>query len=128
MTPTSLANSRVIGCNRFEPCRFGVLKGQMPQPADADHGHNLTRLLPLGTPALCPPGPVFSPRSPWSAAVYRRFDFTCPAFSPKRRGAPPEANQYPWCSAAWFERSATPAQVKTVYSFKTDRIRVIDDF
>ena len=38
------------------------------------------------------------------------------------------ANQYPWCSAAWFERTATPAQVKTVYSFKTDRIRVIDDY
>jgi REP-associated tyrosine transposase len=40
----------------------------------------------------------------------------------------PVANQYPWCSAAWFERTATPAQVKTVYGFKTDRIRVIDDF
>ncbi len=38
------------------------------------------------------------------------------------------ANRYPWCSAAWFERTATPAQVKTVYSFKTDHIKVIDDF
>ena len=38
------------------------------------------------------------------------------------------ANQYRWCSAAWFERTATPAQLKTIYSFKTDRIRVIDDF
>lgn len=38
------------------------------------------------------------------------------------------ANQYPWCSAAWFERTATPAQVKTIYSFKTDRLRVADDF
>jgi len=45
-----------------------------------------------------------------------------------KHGLVPEANQYPWCSAAWFERTATPAQVKTVYSFKTDRIRVIDDF
>jgi putative transposase len=26
----------------------------------------------------------------------------------------PRANQYPWCSAAWFERTATPAQIKTV--------------
>ena len=33
----------------------------------------------------------------------------------------PVANQYPWCSAAWFERAATPAQVKTIYGFKTDR-------
>jgi len=38
------------------------------------------------------------------------------------------ANQYRWCSAAWFERTATPTQVKTIYSFKTDRIRVVDDF
>src|SRR5690606_31108611 len=30
------------------------------------------------------------------------------------------ANQYRWCSAAWFERTARPAQVKTIYSFKTD--------
>jgi putative transposase len=38
------------------------------------------------------------------------------------------ANQYRWCSAAWFERTATPAQVKTIYSFKTDKLRVVDDF
>ncbi len=29
----------------------------------------------------------------------------------------PVANQYPWCSAAWFERVASPAQVKTIYGF-----------
>ncbi|MHB8973960.1 MAG: transposase [Pirellulaceae bacterium] len=40
----------------------------------------------------------------------------------------PVANQYRWCSAAWFERTARPAQVKTIYSFQTDRIRVVDDF
>jgi putative transposase len=38
------------------------------------------------------------------------------------------ANQYPWCSAAWFERTASPAQVKTIYSFKTDRVNVDDEF
>ena len=38
------------------------------------------------------------------------------------------ANQYPWCSAAWFERVASPAQVKSVYGFKTDRVKVADDF
>jgi REP-associated tyrosine transposase len=38
------------------------------------------------------------------------------------------ANQYRWCSAAWFERTATPAQVKTIYRFKTDRLKVLDDF
>jgi putative transposase len=48
--------------------------------------------------------------------------------NPVRHGLVLMANQYRWCSAAWFERTATPAQVKTIYSFKTDRIRVIDDF
>jgi len=38
------------------------------------------------------------------------------------------ANQYPWCSAAWFEQNASAATVKTVYSFKTDRLKINDDF
>ena len=38
------------------------------------------------------------------------------------------ANQYLWCSAAWFERTAPPAQVKTIYRFKTDKVNVYDDF
>lgn len=41
-------------------------------------------------------------------------------------GLVPVANQYPWCSAAWFERTATPAQVKTIHSFPTDRLEVLD--
>ena len=38
------------------------------------------------------------------------------------------ANQYQWCSAAWFERVASPAQVKSIYGFKLDRVKVEDDF
>jgi len=38
------------------------------------------------------------------------------------------ASQYPWCSAAWFERAATPAQVKSIYSFKTDALNVYDEY
>lgn len=40
----------------------------------------------------------------------------------------PVANQYPWCSAAWFERVASPAQVKSIYGFKIDRVKVEDDY
>ena len=43
-------------------------------------------------------------------------------------GLVPVASQYPWCSAAWFEREATPAQVKTIYSFPTDRLQVLDEW
>ncbi len=38
------------------------------------------------------------------------------------------ANQYAWCSARWFERVASPAQVRTIYSFAIDRVKVRDDF
>jgi putative transposase len=40
----------------------------------------------------------------------------------------PVASQYPWCSAPWFERTATPAQIKTIYRFKIERLNVPDDF
>ncbi|MEZ6128556.1 MAG: hypothetical protein R3C59_07725 [Planctomycetaceae bacterium] len=45
-----------------------------------------------------------------------------------RHGLVPVANQYRWCSAAWFERTATPAQVKTIYGFKINQLKVLDDF
>jgi putative transposase len=45
-----------------------------------------------------------------------------------KHGLVPVANRYPWCSAAWFERTASPAQVKTIYSFKIDQVKVADDF
>ena len=45
-----------------------------------------------------------------------------------KHGLVPVAKQYPWCSAAWFERAATAAQVKTIYSFKTDRLDIPDAY
>jgi putative transposase len=45
-----------------------------------------------------------------------------------KHGLVARACQYRWCSAAWFERTATPAQVKTIYGFKIDRLKVDDDF
>jgi putative transposase len=45
-----------------------------------------------------------------------------------KHGLVPMANQYPWCSASWFETNAQSGFLKSVYSFKTDRINVPDDF
>jgi putative transposase len=45
-----------------------------------------------------------------------------------KHGLVPVAWQYQWCSAAWFERSASPALVKSIYRFKIDRVSVADDF
>ncbi len=38
------------------------------------------------------------------------------------------ANQYPWCSAAWFEGVASPAMIRSIYRFKIDALSVKDDF
>jgi putative transposase len=48
--------------------------------------------------------------------------------NPVKHGRVRIANQYRWCSAAWFEHTATPAQVRTIYSFKTDRLHIQDDY
>jgi putative transposase len=38
------------------------------------------------------------------------------------------ANQYPWCSAAWFEQTARVAQVATIYGFRIDGLQVYDEY
>ena len=38
------------------------------------------------------------------------------------------AKDYPWCSAAWFERVAPPSHIKTVYGFKIDKVSLDDSF
>lgn len=48
--------------------------------------------------------------------------------NPVKHGLVPMANQYPWCSARWFERTGTPAQIKTIFRFKTDQMNVPDNF
>jgi putative transposase len=48
--------------------------------------------------------------------------------NPVHHGLVSVANQYPWCSARWFERTTSPAQVRSIYRFKIDRVAVPDDF
>jgi len=48
--------------------------------------------------------------------------------NPVRHGLVPVAREYEWCSAGWLERVATPATVRTIYSFKTDQLNIFDDY
>ncbi len=48
--------------------------------------------------------------------------------NPVKHGLVSVANQYPWCSAGWFERTAAAATVKTIYSFKTEKLKIADDY
>ncbi|MEI6536827.1 MAG: transposase [Verrucomicrobiaceae bacterium] len=45
-----------------------------------------------------------------------------------KHGLVPVANQYPWCSAGWLERTASAAQVRTIHRFKTDKLKIDDDY
>jgi len=48
--------------------------------------------------------------------------------NPVKHGLVAVADQYPWCSAEWFERTAAPAVVKTIYGFKIDKLNIADDY
>jgi putative transposase len=48
--------------------------------------------------------------------------------NPVKHGLAAVANQYRWCSAAWFERAASAAIVQSIYRFKTDALSVRDEF
>ena len=43
-----------------------------------------------------------------------------------KHGLVADAEAYPWCSAAWFARTASPAQVLTLAAVKIDRVNVHD--
>ncbi|MGV3617556.1 MAG: REP-associated tyrosine transposase [Fimbriimonas sp.] len=48
--------------------------------------------------------------------------------NPVRHGLVRVASDYPFCSAAWFERAASASFAKEVRAFKIDRISLSDDF
>jgi putative transposase len=48
--------------------------------------------------------------------------------NPTHHGVVANAENYAWCSAAWFARTAKPSFRATVETFKTDRLNVIDDY
>ena len=48
--------------------------------------------------------------------------------NPVKHGLVKVANQYPWCSAGWFERTASAAVIKTIYSFKIDNLEIYDEY
>lgn len=45
-----------------------------------------------------------------------------------KHGLVANACDYDWCSAAWFAKHTTPAFQKVIASFKTDQLKVYDDF
>jgi putative transposase len=48
--------------------------------------------------------------------------------NPVHHGVVRHAAEYPWCSAAWFERTASPGFRRVVSSFRIDKLKVYDEF
>jgi putative transposase len=48
--------------------------------------------------------------------------------NPVKHGLVRVASHYEWCSAGWFEQNGDQPFVRTVNSFKTDKVKVPDDF
>jgi len=62
----------------------------------------------------------------YERSLMARLNYTIQ--NPVKHGLVKIANQYPWCSASWFERTASGAWVQTIYKFKTDSLKIRDDF
>jgi putative transposase len=62
----------------------------------------------------------------YDASYFARLNYVHQ--NPVKHGLAAVASQYRWCSAAWFERQSTAAQVAKIYHFKTDKLNVQDDF
>ena len=45
-----------------------------------------------------------------------------------KHGLVTDAVNYPWCSAAWFERVSSPAFCRTIQQLRLDRIRIFDEY
>jgi len=108
-------------------------------PAEAETAESLSQMLGRlhektakwinrldGTPARKVWHNYRETRLTYEKSYFARLNYTHQ--NPVKHGLVPVANQYPWCSARWFERTATPAQIKSVYRFKSDQVKVPDDF
>ena len=49
-------------------------------------------------------------------------------YNPVRHNLARAAEDYPWCSAGWLAEHARPSFVRSILSFKTDRIVIHDEF
>jgi putative transposase len=108
-------------------------------PDDADTAENLSRMLGLlheKTAKWINKLDVAAGRKVWhnfrdtrltfEKSYLARLNYTHQ--NAVKHGLVPVASQYPWCSASWFERTAAPAQIKTIYRFKLEQMNVPDDF
>lgn len=62
----------------------------------------------------------------YEASYYARLNYV--HNNPAHHGLVPTAEQYEFCSAAWFAANANPAFYRRVHSYRYDKIEIEDDF
>ncbi|HOO57343.1 MAG TPA: transposase [bacterium] len=62
----------------------------------------------------------------YQSSYYARLNYV--HNNPVHHGLVDNALKYKWCSASWFEATSEEPFRKTVSGFKTDRIKIPDDF
>ncbi len=70
--------------------------------------------------------PLYGNTVDYQRSYFARLNYTHQ--NPVKHGLVRVVSQYPWCSAAWFERTASAAQVKSIYRFQTDKLQLPDDY
>jgi len=111
--------------------RFWSAVSPLPLWLSGTHARCLLRLrLSTAKLGLHEPTPhalaACSPSSTFEKSYLARLNYVHQ--NPVHHRLVPVANQYPWCSAAWFERTGSPAIVKSIYKFKIDQVKVYDEF
>src|SRR5437867_2352087 len=61
-------------------------------------------------------------RLTYPRSYFARLNYTHQ--NPVKHGLVLVASQYPWCSSAWFERTASAAQVKPINRCKADKLQL----
>ena len=65
-------------------------------------------------------------RLTYERSYFARLNYT--HRNPVKDGLVQAAADYPWCSASWFENHTSPALVRSITRFKTDKVKVPDDY
>jgi len=62
----------------------------------------------------------------YQASYYTRLNYVMN--NPVKHGLVQSAEEYPWCSAKWFKENSTEGHYRTIKSFKSDKISIVDDY
>lgn len=109
------------------PARDGMAKADLGLMLKALHEHTAAELNRMdGTPGRLVWFNYRDTHLTNDRSYMARLNYTMQ--NPVKHGLVKVAKDYPWCSAAWFERMNAASWVQTIYRFKTDKIGADDDF